>query len=102
MGSEKRGALRGSLPLRFGKWNTVYQRFRRWSEAGVWQQVFEQCIDSDLKQLLVDSTTVKVHQQGAGAPKKRGTVHRTKPGRKLHQSAPGGVYLGQGPAAGAF
>jgi len=27
------------LPEKYGKWMTVYQRFRRWSEAGIWEAV---------------------------------------------------------------
>jgi hypothetical protein len=25
------------VPEKYGKWMTVYQRFRRWSESGVWE-----------------------------------------------------------------
>ena len=28
------------LPLEFGSWNSTYQRFARWSRAGVWHRVF--------------------------------------------------------------
>ena len=28
------------LPERFGDWNAVYQRFRRWQKAGYWQAIF--------------------------------------------------------------
>jgi putative transposase len=98
----KSGAPWRDLPTRFGKWNTVYQRFRRWSETGVWQRVFEQNTDRDLQQLLLDSTTIRVHQQGAGAPKKRGAINRTQPGRALHQGAPGSNDRGQSTADGTF
>jgi transposase len=27
------------LPEKHGKWMTVYHRFRRWSEAGIWEAV---------------------------------------------------------------
>lgn len=29
------------LPSRFGNWNSVYVRFRRWAEGGVWQRLFD-------------------------------------------------------------
>ena len=28
-----------SLPERFGKWNTVYRQFKRWSEGDLWNRV---------------------------------------------------------------
>lgn len=58
------------LPQRFGHWNSVYVRFRRWAKAGVWQQVFKAFSDKEVKTLLLDSTTIRVHQHGAGALKK--------------------------------
>ena len=60
------GAPWRDLPDRFGPWNSVYQRFRRWSHKGVWQRVFEQLQDADLDWLLLDSTTVRAHQHAAG------------------------------------
>lgn len=58
------------LPERFGNWNTVYMRFRRWAKKGVWQQVFASLPDKEVTTLLIDSTVVRVHQHGAGALKK--------------------------------
>jgi transposase len=29
------------VPERFGKWNTMYRNFNRWSEQGVWACVLE-------------------------------------------------------------
>lgn len=60
------GAPWRDLPERFGNWNSVYQRFRRWSKKGVWQRVFEALQDADLDWLLLDSTTVRAHQHAAG------------------------------------
>ncbi len=59
------------LPERFGNWNGIYVRFRRWAKAGVWLKVFKELADTDIKILLVDSTAVRVHQHGAGALKKQ-------------------------------
>lgn len=64
----KTGAPWRDLPERFGKWNSVYQRFRRWCKKGVWQQIGQQLgIENELEILMLDSTIVRVHQHGAGA-----------------------------------
>ena len=58
------------LPSRFGKWGTVYQRFRRWAIAGVFDRIFSATRGKlDLRTIQVDGTIVKVHQHAAGAPK---------------------------------
>lgn len=63
------GAAWRDLPDRFGPWGTVYQRFNRWSQKGLWQKVFEAMQDPDLEWLMVDSTSVRAHQQAAGQKK---------------------------------
>jgi transposase len=35
------GAPWRDLPDRFGPWATAWSRFRRWTNAGVWQQVLD-------------------------------------------------------------
>jgi transposase len=61
------------LPKVFGKWHTVYMRFRRWQTAGVWQRLWKatnrECLDDALIYYM-DSTTVRAHQHAAGAPGK--------------------------------
>lgn len=57
------------LPERFGPWNTVARRFRRWAQAGVWQALFEAVQEPDYAWVLVDSTTVKAHKAAAGQKK---------------------------------
>ena len=34
-----RGASWRELPQRFGKWNTVYCRYRKWRREGLWQRL---------------------------------------------------------------
>lgn len=71
------------LPARYGKWNTVWRRFDRWSRAGVWQRLFEHFQDPDLDWLLLDSTSVRAHQHAAGARKKGMRPQRQPPARRL-------------------
>jgi transposase len=35
------GASWRELPARFGKWNTVYCRYRKWRNEGIWQRVLD-------------------------------------------------------------
>ena len=75
----KTGAPWPALPDRFGKPNSVFQRFNRWSKSGVWARVFGALQEPDTEWLLLDSTTVRAHQHAAGA-RKRG-IRRRKPPR---------------------
>jgi len=63
----KTGAPWRDLPARFGRWNSVFQRFNRWSKKGVWQRLAAALSeDADLEWLLIDSTVVRAHQHAAG------------------------------------
>ena len=74
------GAPWRDLPAEFGKWITVYQRFRRWKKAGVFDRIFEATQgDLDLRSVQVDGSHVKVHQHGSGAPKAKALPRQDDP-----------------------
>jgi len=56
------------LPDSFGNWNSVFQRFRRWSRKGIFDRLFEATSDEpDFEYALIDGTIVSVHQKASGA-----------------------------------
>ena len=58
------------LPEVFGAWNSVFRRFSRWSQKGVWRRILEALSDDpDFEDLIVDSTIVRAHRHAAGAKK---------------------------------
>ncbi len=58
------------LPEYYGKWQGVYTRFRKWRDEGILEQIFHVLsADSDMENLSIDSTSVKVHQSANGGKK---------------------------------
>jgi transposase len=87
------GAPWRDLPERYGKWKTVYSRFLRWQQAGVWAKIWtaqqehadaEERFDWELH--TMDSSVIRAHQHAAGA--KGGTPPLKPSGAARAGSAP--------------
>jgi transposase len=64
------------LPREFGKWDAIYNRYRRWLKNGTLQRLFELLTAhpelAAIRRILIDATNVRAHRCAAGAPKKGG------------------------------
>jgi putative transposase len=81
------------LPDRFGAWDAVYNRFRRWLDAGVFERLFADLPPraaglDDIRRVFLDSTVIRAHPHAAGAPAKKG-------GRRPRPSAGAGAGSGR-------
>jgi Transposase and inactivated derivatives len=76
------------LPSLYGPWKTVYNRHRRWSGDGTWEEILE-ALQTGCDQdegpdwaAAIDSTVIRAHQHAAGArhePPKDIPAERLKP-----------------------
>lgn len=59
----KTGSGWRQLPAEYGKWNSVWRRFNRLSESGVFDKIFEKLKSKSEEVVAIDSTSIKVHQE---------------------------------------
>ena len=79
------GAQWRHLPDEYGKWNSVFRRYRRWVETGVFEAMLEtlaELVERDRSADMIDSTIVRAHHCAVGI--KRGL---SKPRRLADRAA---------------
>jgi transposase len=65
------GAAWRDLPERYGSWKTVYSKFTKWRDEGIFEKIFKELSgDIDAENFMIDSTFIKVHQSANGGVKK--------------------------------
>ncbi len=66
----KTGIAWADLPTCYGKPNSLWQRYNRWCERGVWVKIAAELRDDDTEWLSVDSSCIRASVAAAGAEKK--------------------------------
>ena len=76
------------LPDEYGKWNSVFRRYRRWIKSGIFDAMLETLAElagQDRKAHMVDSTIIRAHHCAVGIKKglkiKRGSAARAAASR---------------------
>ncbi|CRZ19748.1 transposase (fragment) [Kingella kingae] len=61
------GCQWADIPSYFGKANSLYQSFNRWSKHGIFTKLFKHLADTpDMEWVFMDGSHICVHQHGMG------------------------------------
>ena len=68
----QRGYRWSDVPPEYGPSKTLYNRYKRWAEAGIFEQIFKALAQehADFQTLMIDATHVKTHRIAANGVKK--------------------------------
>ena len=64
----KSGCRWQDCPPEYGPYTTIYNRFARWAERGIWENLFRKLAGSGRSAAtqMIDSTHVKAHRSASG------------------------------------
>ncbi len=67
-----RGYRWSDVPCEYGPAKTLYNRYKRWSEAGVFEEIFNALAseNADPRVLMIDASHIKTHRIAANGVKK--------------------------------
>ena len=83
------GAPWRDVPARYGKWQTVYERFRRYRNQGVFDRILKALQlklasdgNLDFSTWMIDATTIRASRHAAGAKKGGTRRKRHRPSKR--------------------
>ena len=82
----KSGCRWSDCPSEYGPPTTIYNRFARWAERGIWEQLFRKFAGNgrSADTQMIDSTHVKAHRSAAGG--KGGSKNRLLAAREAGET----------------
>ena len=85
------GAQWRHLPDEYGKWNSVFRRYRRWTTTGVFDAMLDtlaEVIERDRSADMIDSTVVRAHHCAVGIKRDSANRGAWPIARRVHHQAP--------------